>query len=285
MSSDVAPGADQAGEVLDRNRIAELCVHIEDLVSFLVGTRSVHAHDAEEIVSSVFDKLLGEAAAGTPIVTKPGVPDLSFLKTLARNALHRFNDNRANRSIQTSSLLQRGGDDLRTTADLRDVSQRRPLSIIDARQKLDAATEAWNTLPELARTLIELVDFAGHSIRDAAQSLALPERKAYDLYEESKRSLERELGKTWSTFIQPLPPGEYKPRGRQGLIQHISDLPREHREVLMYLLIERQPEAQVAHALRLTPEELRKKLTRAEELLSRKTGCSVEEIRTIMSRP
>ena len=275
MSTDVAPAAGSSGDVLDRARIEELYSHIDDLVSFLVGTRDVHVHDAEEIVSSIFDKLLAEAAAGTPVVTNPGVPLLSFLKTMARNGLDHYAKRHERRNVPLSHL---------DVQEPRDPAQRRPLSVIDARQRVDAAKAAWDALPERTRALLELVDFKDVPIREAARSLSIPERHAYDLYEDTKRRLERELGKTWSTYIQPLPAGEYKPRSRRAFLGHIEELPREHREILTLIHVDGRTELEAAQVLRCSTEDLRSRLHHAEELLSRKTGCTMDEVRTFLMR-
>lgn len=283
MSLEVAPGAGTAGggDVLDRKRIEALFAHTDALISFLTREHRISIDVAEEVTASVFAELLEAASTGAPRVVASDAKALPYLKEAVRRAAFNFRSNLAN---QDQAL---GNEAMGAGSDMVDPAQRRPLSIIDAEQKWRTAKTAWDRLPQRTRQLLTLVDFEDVPLAEAARTLGLEQREAYDLYEETHRDLARELGRTWSTFIVPAPKdlskGGYKPRTRRAALEHIDDLPKEQRDVLRATHVDELPEMDAARRLGLSPEGLRERLQRANELLSQKTGCTVDEIRAALA--
>jgi RNA polymerase sigma factor (sigma-70 family) len=259
-----------AGVPLDAEQIGKLYLeHCQSTVHYLVHRQGADQSTAQDVVSDMFERMLRAAAEGAPVMTTGSID--SFIITSAVNDLNKLR----------ARLRQQISD----SSDGVDPSQRSAPSILVAQEVLDKVRARWDALSEKEKTLLTLVDQDGLEIREAAKQLGLPYEVAYKTYQRAHRDLEEELGKHWSTYILPATSGAYKPQTREGMLKRIDELPREYRDVVRAILADGLEERDLAARLKLSPGTVRDRCETGLGYLMKKTGMSMDEIRTALQKP
>lgn len=262
---DAATPGTSSATVLDSERLTAIFNdHQEDILNFLVGHHRAPIDLAEEALAATFAKLFEDALQGRPRFAETSA--LAYVKGAALNCLK--NSLRASplKEVPLHSSVEVG----------QDATQRRPVSIIQAKEKLDVVKAQWNALPLKERELLTHVDQEGLMLKEAAERMGLQYKDAASTYRRAHRALREELGRHWSTFILPI--DEYKPRGRAAVLRHIDGLPREYRDVLRAKHVEGLSDPMAAAKLDLSIGTYRDRLRRGEEHLEHKTGMTLPEI-------
>lgn len=266
--SDSAP-PDPAGTVFDRETtLRYFYSHQDALIRYLQKPLGATVETAEDVVAEMFHRFLEAVAKNSPYVATASPNE--YLRAAAENELNH---------VRRRKRRAKGAPGERI-----DSSQRRPESILIAREKLEKVRARWNLLPEKERTLLTRVDEEGLSLKDAADRMGLAYKDATTTYERAHRELEAELGKNWSTFILPADGDTYKPRTREGMLRVMGDLPPEYRDVLRLSLVEGVPETEAAADLRLSLETFRQRLESGRGHLLKTSGMTMDEIQASLRK-
>lgn len=256
----------------DRDFIVEVADRYSaDFLKYLENEFKLSPADAEELVADLFGDLFARHADGRP--AQIGVDDdpRHYLFGLLRN-------NAVNRKTW------RKRHPLVAEPEKFNELARGPLSTIVGKEQLEVALAALKDLPEQDLRLLTLVDQEGLELWDAARQLKLNRKTASTMYNRAHRKLRVALGQHWSTYIVPAGSDSYKPRTRDAVAEHVMELPKDYREILLERHLAGVDEVAAARKLGLSAAAFAERLAAAESHLETKTGLSMAEILAILAR-